>query len=234
MAQNVIDVVVFDAVGTLIEPTPAVSEVYFKAGRRAGSLLTRDDIRERFARQFAERSSELRTSEELEELFWRRVVAAIFDDVADVSRCFEELHAHFAQPSAWRVNPDVDSLLPELRRRGVTLAVASNFDRRLHGILDSQIELSRISLRVISSELGWRKPHAEFFRNLLHRVGASPERVLMVGDDYDRDILPARAAGMRAGWYAPLGAHRDRSADTLTALSDVLRMFPADTGSNRQ
>ena len=53
-----------------------------------------------------------------------------------------------------------------------------------------------------SSELGWRKPSAEFFRAVERRLGRKPHELLLVGDDPELDVAAAR----RAGWHArPLG-----------------------------
>jgi putative hydrolase of the HAD superfamily len=48
-----------------------------------------------------------------------------------------------------------------------------------------------------SSEIGWRKPAAEFFRTVEQRLGCEPAEILLVGDDPDLDI----AAGRLAGWH---------------------------------
>lgn len=56
----------------------------------------------------------------------------------------------------------------------------------------------------ISGEQGMEKPQAAFF---LRALGdASPDAAVMVGDDPDRDILPARALGMRTVHIDP--SHR--------------------------
>jgi putative hydrolase of the HAD superfamily len=49
-----------------------------------------------------------------------------------------------------------------------------------------------------SSELGWRKPAPEFFREIEARLGCEPEELLLVGDDPELDIVAARRAGWRS------------------------------------
>lgn len=48
-----------------------------------------------------------------------------------------------------------------------------------------------------SKELGARKPDAEFFANIVGRLGASAERTVMVGNDYEKDIRGAKKAGLK-------------------------------------
>jgi len=52
----------------------------------------------------------------------------------------------------------------------------------------------------ISEQEGLRKPDPAFFLRVTDRLGVRPEEVLFVGDNYDHDILPARALGMQAIW----------------------------------
>ena len=52
----------------------------------------------------------------------------------------------------------------------------------------------------ISEQEGLRKPDPAFFLRLTDRLGVRPDEVLYVGDNYDHDILPARALGMQTIW----------------------------------
>lgn len=48
--------------------------------------------------------------------------------------------------------------------------------------------------------IGHRKPSPEFFVYILKDLGLSPEQVVMVGDDYETDVLGASHCGLRAIW----------------------------------
>lgn len=50
---------------------------------------------------------------------------------------------------------------------------------------------------------GAQKPELRFFRALENVLGRAPHQMVMVGDDYTKDILGAKAAGWRAVWYNP-------------------------------
>ena len=43
----------------------------------------------------------------------------------------------------------------------------------------------------------YSKPNPDYYREILARVGASPEHSLMVGDDPDKDIAPASQLGLK-------------------------------------
>jgi putative hydrolase of the HAD superfamily len=53
------------------------------------------------------------------------------------------------------------------------------------------------------NELGFRKPEQGFFDSLAQKIDALPSSLLMVGDEYSKDVWGACAAGWRAIWYNP-------------------------------
>lgn len=46
------------------------------------------------------------------------------------------------------------------------------------------------------------KPHPAYYHEILQRVGARAEKTLMVGDDWDNDIVPAGAIGLQTYWIS--------------------------------
>jgi putative hydrolase of the HAD superfamily len=198
-----VQAVVFDAVGTLIAPDPSAPAVYAAVGRRHGSRLDPATVHDRFRAAFRreegrDRGAGWRTDDAREEQRWRSIVATVLDDVPDPEACFRELWDHFARPSSWRVLPGVGLVLAELARRGLTLGVASNFDRRLRPVAAGLPELTAVRHLVISAEVGWRKPAPAFFDAVVGSVGCAPAEVLLIGDDYENDYVGATAAGLRA------------------------------------
>jgi len=214
--------IAFDAVGTLIFADPPVHLAYYRIGCEFGSRRTPAEVRERFAVSMQRHGSVWHESttgqgEEREREFWRRVVSDVLDDVADADGCFERLFTHFGRPESWMCFADVEETLMEAERRGYRLAVASNFDARLHAICDGLPELSRIERRVISSEVGVRKPDSRFFEALRTSCGCRAGELVVVGDDPINDIGGARQAGLRA---VPV-SRGDPQADGLTTLTDL-------------
>jgi putative hydrolase of the HAD superfamily len=199
--------IAFDAVGTLIYPFPAAGVVYHQVAGRFGSRLAADEVTRRFRLAFRESEREdaelsngarLVTSEVREYERWRGIVTGVLDDVQDVAGCFAELFAHFALPASWRCFDEVPDLLAALQARGYHVAIASNFDRRLHSVCDGFPSLRDLKTRIISSEVGYRKPGRCFFEALVRQVGCQPDELLMVGDDPANDIDGARHAGLSA------------------------------------
>lgn len=216
--------IAFDAGGTLIHPHPPVESVYHRIGAKYGSRYPAETVRERFQTAYASRLSEsadLATDEIREREFWRAVVGDVLDDVHDPVGCFEELRRWYADPSAWRCFEDVTDSLARLKSRGFRLALASNFDERLNTICDGLQALREIEVRVISSEVGWRKPHRRFFDALVRSCGSPAGEILFVGDHPEHDVRGAVSAGLQA-------VHLDREGESAPGVIHSLRALPPE------
>jgi len=55
-----------------------------------------------------------------------------------------------------------------------------------------------LDFKVTSFEVGYDKPRPEIFHLALARAGAKADEAVYIGDQYDQDILGARAVGMKA------------------------------------
>lgn len=97
-----------------------------------------------------------------------------------------------------------------------------------------QIRLERTGLRerfevlVVSELVGVAKPHPDIFAHALERMGnPAPERVLMVGDNPDSDILGGIQAGFDTCWVnwdgrpAPPGILPDYEVNSLRELENL-------------
>jgi putative hydrolase of the HAD superfamily len=193
----------FDAVGTLIHPDPPVTKAYWQTGRRFGSRLDDLEIGRRFEEAWAAeeaRDTELdhRTDEQRERERWRNIVGRVLDDVTDQEGLFAALWDHFASPAHWAMFPDVAESWQRLESAGLKLGVASNFDRRLLELCKWLPPLERAEPVVVSSLVGRRKPHREFFEKAAATMKLPPEQILFVGDSLEHDYRPALAAGFAA------------------------------------
>jgi putative hydrolase of the HAD superfamily len=196
--------IVFDAVGTLIKPVPSVAEAYVAAAGRQGVVLDCEEVRTRFHVHFQSdgvhaKEGVFSTDESTERRRWRMIVTGVLPEVAQPDRAFDELWEHFGWSDSWRCYPDVVPVLDSLAEQGISVCVGSNFDGRLRGVVKGLPELKdRLESLVISSEVGFRKPHPSFFRAACAQLGLAPENVLCVGDDAENDVRGAIRAGLTA------------------------------------
>lgn len=198
--------VLLDAAGTLIRPSEPVGETYAAVARRYGVELEAEKLAQAFAEVFGDMPDlafqwtsmgELRR---LERDWWRmlvhRVVAWTGSSIGDFETFFETLYEYYAQGQAWQCFPEVPVVLEGLRNRGCKLAVVSNFDSRLPGILHEVGILDHMDAVIYSSEAGSAKPDPAIFRQALDALGVAPERAIHVGDNSGADVGGAIATGL--------------------------------------
>ncbi len=136
--------IVFDVGGTLIYPADPVGETYAKFARQRGVKLAPEATTTAFREAFkscSPRGKGSVPSNGDDRAWWKQVVAKstiekAFPDPASFEAFFEDVYLHFAKPEAWGIYPEVIEVLEALRDRGVDLAVLSNWDARLHTVLD--------------------------------------------------------------------------------------------------
>ena len=119
--------------------------------------------------------------------------------------------------------PDVEPALRELRDRGTTVVIASNWDCSLPEWLRPAGILDLVDDVVTSAEVGAAKPSPRVFERALGIAGVEPGEAIHVGDKVDNDIEGAAAAGIRGVLLQregdpPPGVESIRSLRELAAL----------------
>jgi FMN phosphatase YigB (HAD superfamily) len=125
----------------------------------------------------------------------------------------------------WRaVMPRVPEALARMRDElGLTLVVVSNSDGSVERSLETAGLRPYFTAVMDSALVGFEKPDARIFRAALDACGASPDRVLHVGDIYHADVAGARAAGVHAVLLDPFEDWRfdDGRLPPVERLPDV-------------
>ncbi len=189
-----LDAVTLDAYGTLVELDDPVGRLRTALAAR-GIERPVADVERAFAtevRHYAASKCGAASASALTEL--RRDCADVF--VRELgAEC--DFTRDFADALVFRPLPGVAEALAELRARGLALAVVSNWDIGLAGVLrETGLEVDTV---VTCAEAGAAKPDPRAFRIALERLGVKASRALHVGDS-DDDRQGADQAGMR---FAP-------------------------------
>jgi|SRR5580658_8309562 putative hydrolase of the HAD superfamily len=198
--------IVFDVGGTLLYPADPVGETYARFARAHGVKIQAAAATAAFSQAFKNGSSGPkrkvpRNGDDRE--WWKQVVRRSLPEQAFAGTkafdvFFEEVYLHFAKPEAWGIYPEVPEVLRALRDYGVEIALLSNWDARLHAVLDGNGLGEFLTNRFISAELGWEKPDPAIYRHVSDVLRLKPESLLSVGDDTRNDIEGPRRAGWRA------------------------------------
>ncbi len=114
---------------------------------------------------------------------------------------------------------DTRPALEALRELGVRMAVVSNWDYSLGGILRAHRMDHFFEGIYASMEVGYEKPDPRFFNHVLNLHRVEPEAVLHVGDNPVDDLLGARNAGLKS---VLLDRSEGRSASSLGTLLDLV------------
>lgn len=121
------------------------------------------------------------------------------DDDALAQRC--AIAYDDARRGALELWPGVAELLAGLRAAGMKLGLITNGFVETHR---EKIEVLGLAASfdtvLIADDVGLLKPDPEIFLLAARRLGVAPERCVMVGDRFERDVAGAHAAGMRAVW----------------------------------
>ncbi|WP_243093304.1 HAD family hydrolase [Thermus thalpophilus] len=130
------------------------------------------------------------------ERVFREALAALGGPV-ERARALAE--AFFQRRRRYPLFPEVPEFLEALRARGAFLALLTN------GVPDLQREklagsglAEAFDLTLVSGEVGWGKPDPRLFRMALCAFSVRAEEAVMVGDNPERDIRGALAAGIYA------------------------------------
>lgn len=80
------------------------------------------------------------------------------------------------------------------------LVLVSNFYGNIQSVLKDFCLYDFFSEIIESSAVGVRKPDPAIYRLGVEAMGFSPESVLVVGDSFSKDIIPAKAIGCKVAW----------------------------------
>lgn len=92
--------------------------------------------------------------------------------------------------------PDSEPLLAALKKDGHKMALVSNAPPDTEAVVTELGLRKYMDVVVISSTVGYAKPHPEIFRIALRRAGTAAEQTLHVGDLYESDVVGARNSGI--------------------------------------
>jgi len=133
-----------------------------------------------------------------------------------------------AREASLKPYPHVTATLMELIRRDIKLAVLTDAPSREAWLRLCYINFHHFfDVAVTFDDTGERKPSEKPFRMALDKLGVQAGEALMVGDWPERDIVGAKAIGMKTAFarYGDVSGTRDHEADfELKDISDLLKI----------
>ena len=103
------------------------------------------------------------------------------------------------------------------------MVLVSNFYGNVESVL-ADFDLRRYFRDIIESAVvGVRKPDPKIFQLGVDALGLKPEEVLVIGDSYKKDIVPAESIGCHVAWIKGKGWTADEDAQMHPNIIKNLR-----------
>uniref|UniRef100_A0A915ESJ9 Haloacid dehalogenase-like hydrolase domain-containing protein 3 n=1 Tax=Ditylenchus dipsaci TaxID=166011 RepID=A0A915ESJ9_9BILA len=207
-------VVSLDAMGTVIRMKENPSDVYVRFGEERGISADPQAV----AFRFRELRTHMRAREKCfayygggPEHWWSEVVRGCFfeysRDPEVIGKLCKDLFDYYATAEPWElIEEDIVSSFKTIKDHGLKLAIASDFDYRLHSIFEKFNLHSFIDVWVLSGEQGVSKLEhktngSPIFQRLLDlfeekNLGKyQPREIVHIGNDVFADFIQARDFG---------------------------------------
>jgi putative hydrolase of the HAD superfamily len=192
--------VIFDFYGTLAE-TPSWGTSWAELVASVGYELP-DEVRDRWWNDGLDGTEHDEHSQSRDHyVAWQQArLRGMLDECGVPRATQDELIARVREIGAhrrMRAYDEVAGVLTDLRARGLTLAICSNWDWDLTEAVDAAGLTGAFDVVVSSAWIGARKPHPRVYDAMLDRVGIAPEHTVFIGDTWACDVEGPRAAGFR-------------------------------------
>lgn len=119
---------------------------------------------------------------------------------------------------------EVKPLLNSLHEK-YPIVMVSNFYGNLKSVLDDFGILSYFQEVVESAVVGFRKPDPAIYALGVTKIGLPAQEVLVVGDSYSKDMVPAKAVGCQTLWLKGQTWGEDKLQDTGAADQQFTSIF---------
>ncbi len=130
---------------------------------------------------------------------------------------------------------DIKPLLKALKL-GYKIGLVSNFYGNVRAVCENLEIGSYFDVFVDSTELKISKPDPKIFDVAIEILKSTPERTVVIGDSYDRDIIPAKKIGCKTVWLKGKSwknEENNEAADVIISSLFELKKFLGKTYSEK-
>lgn len=160
-----------------------------------------------------------------------KIKAIVFDWGDTLMKKFAQYSGPMVYWPHVEIIPGVEAVLSQIHMDYIC-CVASNggdSDSKLMSDAFKRVDLDRYFKEYFTSkELGTKKPDIVYFRGILDKLKLKPNEVIMVGNEYSKDIVPAKTIGMRTILLSEansteLTPYADYTISSMSELYSVIR-----------
>lgn len=231
-----IEMVFFDAGGTLLDPHPSFPELFSSTCQASGYEVTTEqvaEVQERLAPHLTELVHEAdlphapSLSPEASRAFWTFTYRRFLEELGiDDEGMTTSLYETFSSFESYRLYDDVKPTLDEIEKAGYRLGLISNFDSWLEKML-IEMEVGHLfEPSIISGLVGVEKPDPRIYRIAIEEANLDPARCVHVGDSPSMDMEPASAVGIIPVLIDRAGRYPDSRYARIQELSQIVPLLP--------
>ena len=206
-----IRLIIFDFSGTLARTPQPNWEEFFAKLRDFSIRIEGSEQEQRFRGMLPEITDSASSWEDLT----NRLVVKAGATVEREER--ERLQDYLERKLSFKLYDDVVDVL-NLPQKKAILTIASKFlVSGLSGLRDFEIFTPK--------DCGVAKPELKSFLFVLEKLQVDPEETVMVGDNIDNDILPAKAIGIKAVLMDRLGNMPQADCDRISSFKELKKFL---------
>ena len=226
--------VIFDYGGTIDSYGDHWSEVIWSGYEKFAVPVSKEQFRDCYV--FAERELakvkhilpehnfydllEIKMRIELGNLVNNGILSKDFD-LESNSKSLAKYCYEYAQKSVNDARPVLEAISAKL-----PMVLVSNFYGNVETVLADFDVKKYFKAIVESAVVGVRKPDPKIFMLGVEALGLKPEEVLVVGDSYKKDIVPAEAIGCKVAWLKGKGWTKEEDEQTHSSIIENLSEIP--------
>ncbi len=227
--------IIFDYGGTIDSRGVHWSEIIWDGYRASGTTVDKETFREAYV--YAERElakvRHIMPDDNFHTLLLKKMQIELgwladhgYISADDARRMAPEI-ARYCYERARECVEEARPVLEAIRERHIPMVLVSNFYGNVQAVLADFNLLQYFESIIESAVVGVRKPDPQIFRLGVDALGMKPEEVLVVGDSYKKDIVPAETIGCRVAWIKGKGWTAEEDAVThpsiIKNISEVLQ-----------
>lgn len=212
--------IIFDYGGTIDSHGDHWSEIIWEGYQNSGVRIDKDDFRRAYVeteREFA-RVAHILPTDTFRTVMLKKIATEMryLQEWGIIDGATAARSADIAAYCYLAARSSVEEAKPVLEElaKSYPMVLVSNFYGNIEAVL-ADFGLTHLFKAVIESAVvGVRKPDPAIFALGLDALGLPAEQVLVVGDSYRKDILPARSLGCKTAWIKGRGWTPEEDAIT--------------------
>jgi len=158
-----------------------------------------------------------------------KLVSILTEESAVTQKQREQLTEHiFNYYDCYTIVADIKALLEELREKGFTVGIVSNWMPSLHFLLKHHNMDHYFDLVLCSGEVGLVKPNAGIFLEALNRLEITADEAIYIGNDLEDDIYSVKPLGITAIHFEPERGIDAELSDVDSLRTELFRLLSKD------